>query len=58
MTNKQDSLYSDLMNDWPLIEIGDGFVSFTPHVPSPITQKKELYDNSSSFNAYRQLNYI
>ena len=47
MTNKQDSLYSDLMNDWPLIEI-----------PSPITQKKELYDNSSGFNAYRQLNYI
>ena len=35
MTNKKDSLYGDLMNDWPLIEIGDGFVSFTTHVPSP-----------------------
>ena len=35
MANKQDSLYGDLMNDWPLIEIGVGFVSFTTHVPSP-----------------------
>jgi len=36
MTNKQDSLYSDLMNDWPLIEIGEDFISFdTTPCPSP-----------------------